>query len=262
MRTTAWRCPKALRVAVGAATILVLVGWAPLPAGGTNCAVRIQFGGVTFHANWLNDRRWGRQLTDEDLGPVFAEVTSNFETTVHDTNDDGLTDNCGGGEGFGGDLPIGTPIHEVRGYDPSFRLAARRDTGKIELLESSSPWDKANVLTGGDLFDIGGNVTYIGIHDDLGDWSDGARAVIPDRDEVGRLIDLLLAAPVARFPDRMTGPRFLLVYHLADGTVTTDVYFPDVNGLASSILAPAGFHAAIDAALARGRPHLPPSLRP
>src|SRR5436190_21911876 len=74
----------------------------------------IQFGGITYLANALHV---GRPLQTSDLAPEFAKVRFKLEGNVHDplyrTQD-----------GDAAILAAGTSVYMVKGYAPTFRLAA------------------------------------------------------------------------------------------------------------------------------------------
>src|SRR5918998_5506659 len=94
----------------------------------------------------------GRGLHDEDLGPKLAEVSPemNNESTNPTTTYSAL--------------PNEVPVYAIKGYDPSFRLAARMDTDLRAFEVLYNPKAKE----GSDLLDIGGKVRGILIDHRLG----------------------------------------------------------------------------------------------
>jgi len=79
----------------------------------------IRFGGITYLENSdLSTAHVGRALQVSDLGVVFDRVRHEVADSVHSLGYQ-LQD---GDAAF---LPVGTPVSTVRGYQPTFRLAAR-----------------------------------------------------------------------------------------------------------------------------------------
>ena len=74
----------------------------------------LKFDGITYLATHSDV---GRPLKKEDLGPKVAEVRFRLQGNVNDP--EYRTKN-----GDAGYLDPGTPVYVVKGYDPSFRLAA------------------------------------------------------------------------------------------------------------------------------------------
>jgi hypothetical protein len=58
-------------------------------------------------------------------------------------------------------LDKGTALHVVKGYRPTFRLAARRD-GELVLFEAA---ENPRARTWADLLDLGSKVRWIGVND-------------------------------------------------------------------------------------------------
>ena len=116
-------------------TIIVHISWVP----------SLRFGGITYEENW-------HTLTLQDLlGPELHRVA--FMVDDHAGSNYILQD------GDATLLPPGTPVHEVKGYKPEFRLAALVN-GRVKIFEADT-----NPLaeTGEDLIDIRGKVTSIDI---------------------------------------------------------------------------------------------------
>jgi len=137
-------------------------------------------------------------------------------------------------------LEPGTTVYAMSGYAPTFRLAARRD-GKWFIYEGADP----KARKGGDLFDIGGKVEYIGINSHV----DGAEmASIKDPAVVNELVGMILEAPVDHGAARSGSEQYFLEFHLKDGTSSNGNYWLDLN-LLGQIQLPEEFGAAIRAAL-------------
>ena len=113
-----------------------------------------------------------RALTAEDLGPELYRIAFR-------------------GDGYAGPwyryqdgdatfLNPGTRVYEVEGYSPEFRLATL-ERGRVTLYEADT---NPHAETGGDLLDIGGKVTAIGIR--LADGTSVVRAFWLETGELSR----------------------------------------------------------------------------
>jgi hypothetical protein len=196
-------------------------------------------------------------LKDDDLGSLFAEVT--WQSTTSTTRDQPAS------------KPV--PVYAVKGYDPSFRLAARIDH-RLRIFEAFfNP--KANEAS--DILDIGGKVSLIVI----GHWrvETGPVGSIEDPEKIEQLVRGFMDAPLKpTYPDHFgtidtlnlptnpeayTGTKDLNHYGidflLKDGTYVGFAYRMDTGRLiqstlggvktpASGIVAPQAFRAAIEEA--------------
>ena len=187
--------------------------------------------GISYDA-----KRGGPELDEGDLGAEFAMVlcqrstsSANIYQPVRD-----------GDAGF---LPAGTTLYEVRGYAPSFRLAARFE-GRIELFEVDS---NASGQVGEDLLDLAGKVVSIGINS----ATDGRTelAAITEPSEVAALVDLVLAAAIDH-EIRSEGRRYFIEFRLQDGSEVRRSYWVESGELSRGILLPETFRAAVEDALA------------
>ena len=192
----------------------------------------IRFGGITYLAA---PTRAGRPLTEGDLGPVFATVTFKLAGNVQNPGYHSR-------DGDAAFLNAGTKVYRVKGYSPTFRLAAR-ENNTVTLYEADT---NPHARKGADLLDIGGKVQAIGI---VG-GQDGVTELgaIKDPKRVTELVTMVLEAPVDQ--TRQGGNRrYFLAFHLVDGTVVTRAYWLDTGELARGILLPKAFGLAIEAAL-------------
>ena len=82
----------------------------------------MRFGGVTYDAV---EHDVGRPVADRDLGSLFALVRDNPPES-DPTHAYRMRD---GDAAF---VPVGSPVFTVKGYRPSFRLAARH-RGRLHL---------------------------------------------------------------------------------------------------------------------------------
>lgn len=190
----------------------------------------IRFGGITYLAA---PTRSGRSYTTSDLGPVFATVT--FKLAGHVQHPEYQSR-----DGDAAFLDAGTKLYTVKGYNPTFRLAAQQNNTFILYEADTNPRAKK----GADLLDIGGKVQFIGrVSEQDGVTELGA---IKDPERVTALVNMVLEATVDQ--NRQGGNRrSFIAFHLVDGTVVTRAYWLDTNELARGILLPKAFGIAIEA---------------
>ncbi len=164
--------------------------------------------------------RWYWPVTDSAslplpatlVGPQFAEVCFVRPRMVPTPS--------GGDQPRDGDSSIeshevGSPIFEVVGYEPTFRLAVEI-TGVWFLFEAREP---GNGQTAADILDLDGKVERIEI---LGPLVADLRAVIDDPPTIDSLISGLLASPLAPMVGRGPGEEPVWIrFVFLDGTATT-----------------------------------------
>src|SRR5215218_5021682 len=217
---------------------------APTVSGGPGCRrlVRqdaadyvnfVKLHGITYTAD---GPVVGRTLGDGDLGPVHARVRCSLREKMDPT----------GGELQDGDaayLEAGSPLYRVRGYRPTFRLAARQD-GRLVLFEADT---NPRARLGRDLLDLEGKVRRIGINSP----ADGTTELgaITDPTQVAGMVRMLLAGPVDQ-GIQPTGeqPAWLVAFHLRDGTATVRAYDPAERRVERGILVPRRFGELVEAA--------------
>ncbi len=175
----------------------------------------------------------GRALTDADLGPEQFRVKDTLARGGHGT----------GGTPQDGDaafVPAGDPVYAVRGYTPTFRVAARHD-GRLVLYEADS---NPAAKTGRDLLDLDGKVAAI----TLLSPKDGRTVLgrIADPTRVRDLVSLVLAAPVDQSVLPTAAPAAFVGFELTDGTVTSRAYFRDPGILQRGIRVAGAFRDAVD----------------
>ena len=209
------------------------------PAPGTSSASVIDWvnfvrlGGITYLSP---GDRVGRQLTSNDLGPVFATVRFKLDGTIHDPAYHAK-------DGDAAFLDIGTPVYTVKNYLPTFRLAAYMH-GQLVLFEADT---NPHAHTGTDLLDIAGKVRYIGINSE----QDGVTELgaIKDSKRVAVLIEMILQAPVNQSVSSQGNQRYFIALHLLDGTAVVRAYWPDSGELSRGILLPGAFKIAVEQAV-------------
>jgi hypothetical protein len=203
-----------------------------LPQGAADYIDFVRVGGITYHAGIRPAA--GRALRDSDLGAQVAVVRCKLADHIIE----------GPGTRLDGDaayLDTGTPVYAVKGYRPTFRLAARRD-GKLVLFEAA---DNPRARTWADLLDLGGKVSWIGVND----GNNRQVAAIKDRKQVARLVDLLLGSPAGKPTACADGGNVFLAFHLDDATATVLSYNLHFRRLDCRDPLPKPFSAAIRAAL-------------
>jgi hypothetical protein len=203
-----------------------------LPQGALDYADFVRVSGITYNADTRPVS--GRALRDGDLGAKVAAVRCKLaDHLVEDPAQRYL-------DGDAAYLDTGTALYAVNGYRPSFRLAARRG-GKLVLFEAE---ENPRARTWGDLLDLAGKVRWIGIND----GSNRLLAAIRDRQQVARLVDLLLGSPLGK-PTACADDGVFLAFHLHDATATTIAYSVHFRRLECRDPLPQRFGAAIRAAL-------------
>ena len=171
----------------------------------------IQFDGIQYVATY---QQVGRTIKDSDLGPEYARTHFRLESVVEDPHYQPH-------DGDAAFLDPETPIYTVQGYNPHFRLAARRN-GTVVLYEADT---NITAQSGADLLDLGGKVQTIGINSQ----EDGTTELgaISDPAQVADLTALVLAAPITAHPTRSGTAVYFIVFYLTDGTAVSRAYWPD-----------------------------------
>jgi hypothetical protein len=206
----------------------------------------LQYNGV-FYARWTavtTHPKGVRPIGPADLGRVVGQVKANRA--------DELVESAAPfGDLEATFLPVGTPVHAVKGYPTSFRLAARSDGG-LALYE---PWSSPTAQVGADLLGgIQGKVRRIGVyshHEPL-----RLLGLVEGRSQVQRLVRLVLRAPVAEQDPAGTAQDYepyVVSFHLRDGTATSRLFNAKTGFMGGGILLPDEFTAAIRQAIARHR---------
>ncbi len=223
-----------MRPSVTLAMTALLVGSACAPLGGATHIDYIDFireGGIEYTAVWDP----ARALGDADLGPEQFRV----RTTLAGAGKSPWYHPVDGDAAY---VRSGEPVYAVRGYAPTFRLAARHD-GRLVLYEV---FDNPRAKAGRDLLDIGGKVSAITLNSKT-----DRRSILGRIDEAARvdaLVRLVVAAPVD--PQRRGQLAAFVSFRLQDGTATTQAYLSDVPMLGRGILVPPEFAAAMEQLLA------------
>ena len=195
----------------------------------------IQFQGITYLATYS---RVGRKLQESDLGPIFATVRFKLEGNV---NDPGYRSK----DGDAAFLDPGTSVYTLKDYSSQFRLAAYQD-GQLILYEADT---NPHAKKGGDLLDIAGRVQYIGVNSE----QDGVAELgaIKDPQQIANLVDMILNATVDQSYQSTDSLRYVIAFHLIDGTATVRAYWPRSGELSRGILLPPAFASAIEGSVSK-----------
>jgi hypothetical protein len=157
----------------------------------------------------------GRPITSSDLGAERFRVKNTVSLTTCDPHYRAV-------DGDAGYVATGEPVFAVKGYAPTFRLAARSH-GQLVLYEADS---NPAARRGADLLDIEGKVKSIA----LLDQKTGRTAVsrLTDRSRVDSLVRIIANASIdPNYPSpQSTGPVDYahLAFELDDGTATVRAY--------------------------------------
>jgi hypothetical protein len=193
----------------------------------------VKLNGITYTA----DRPVvGRTLGEGDLGPVHATVRCSLREKLDPTR----------GEPQDGDaayLDAGSALYQVRGYRPTFRLAARHD-GRLVIFEADT---NPRARVGRDLLDLEGKVRRISVNSRADGTSE--LAAITDPGQMAGMVGMLLGGPVdQRVQPAGEQPARLLAFHLRDGTATVRAYDTADRRVQRGILVPQRFGELVEAA--------------
>ncbi len=193
----------------------------------------IRFQGITYLAVYS---RVGRRLQESDLGPVFAAVRFKLSGNVNDPS-------YRSKDGDAAFLDPGTPVYAVQGYSTQFRLAAYQDSQPTLFEADTNP----RAQKGADLLDIAGKVQYIGVNSE----QDGVTELgaIKDPQQIAHLVEMVTNAPVNQSYQSPDTSRYIIAFHLLDGTATVRAYWPTSGQLSRGILLPPAFATAVEGAV-------------
>jgi hypothetical protein len=215
------------------------------------CGSRLGPFGPTVHIDWVNFIKLdgityvaaapfgpgvGRDLRQSDLGAEVARIAFKLDGNVNDPS-------YRSKDGDAAFLEPGTPVYVLRGYSPSFRLAASLRGGLV-LYEADT---NARAKKGVDLMDLHGKVAYLGINSER----DGITELGAIRDPrlIERLVQLVLEAPVDQDRQDQEGTRYFVAFYLADGTASVRSFSLSSGELRRGIMLPAEFRGALEQAV-------------
>lgn len=219
-------------------------GAVSLPPNGVgtppNCMAIIDWGDFVRHDGIYYSASYsllGRQITGGDLGAERFRVTNTVSATTCDPHYRPI-------DGDAAYVETGEPVFAVKGYAPSFRLAARSH-GRLVLYEADS---NPTARRGADLMDVEGRVKSIALLDQKSGRTPVSR--LTDRSRVDGLVRIIAGANVdPSYPSpQATGPvdYVQLAFELDDGTVTVRAY-ERIRGIVwRGIVVGTAFTAAVD----------------
>ena len=194
----------------------------------------VRHDGIFYSASysWL-----GRPITSGDLGPERFRI----KNTISRTNCDPHHQPVDGDAAY---VPTGEPVFAVKGYAPTFRLAARHNN-RLTLYEAES---NPAARPGADLMDIEGRVKSIALLDAKTGRTPVSR--ISDRSRVDSLVRIIGGANVDPTypPLQYTGPvdYVQLAFELDDGTAAVRSYDRTRGVLWRGLQVGTTFGAAVD----------------
>lgn len=194
-------------------------GGSPIGSGTPpNCTAMIDWSdfvrhnGISYVASYS---AFGRPIASSDLGVERFRIKNTLSSTTCDPYYRAI-------DGDAAYVPTGEPVFSVRGYAPSFRVAARHD-GQLVLYEADS---NPAARRGGDVLDIEGKVKGIALLDQKTGRMPVSR--LSDRTRIDGLVGAVVNARVdANYPSpQSTGPvdYVHVAFELDDGTVTVRAY--------------------------------------
>ncbi len=172
------------------------------------------------------------------LGPEYRRVEVEIPSMVEGTWDPFAPV----ADGSAAHVPVGTWVHEVEGYSPSFRLAARVN-GHLQLFEVG---ENPKASTGRELLDIEGKVDSITIWSDVNRQEPGSK-LVTDPEQVEVLVDMILRSPAGVSPRDAPDDWRPIVFRLRDDSRFEATYSPSSGYLAPGLQLPPEFNSLIDA---------------
>jgi hypothetical protein len=210
---------------------LCLTSCIPLLSGGSVDYIDfVRWNGIDYQNSFASV---GRAIAETDLGPEFFRVK-------HMLSESGTSAYHQVEDGDAAYVPTGSPVYKVNGYAGTFRVAARRNDGRLVLYEART---NPTARVGRDLLDIEGKVWAIALLDEKRGATVVARISDPNR--VDALVRLVLEGPIdasmsttpgrwTTFPSRGPGeptPEIrpspssaMLAFELKDGTASVRGY--------------------------------------
>jgi hypothetical protein len=178
----------------------------------------------------------GRPITSSDLGAERFRVKNTVSLTTCDPHYRPV-------DGDAAYVSTGEPVFTVKGYAPTFRLAAQR-SGVLVLYEADS---NPAARRGADLLDIEGRVKNIGLLDQK--TGRVATSRLTDRSRVADIVSAIARASVDQ-SQMSTSARpsdfVQLAFELDDGTVTVRRYDRSRGELWRGIMAGAALAPVVD----------------
>ncbi|HEV8654438.1 MAG TPA: hypothetical protein VGR85_02875 [Candidatus Limnocylindria bacterium] len=204
-----------------------------------NCAAIIDYADFVRHDGIFYSAAYsslGRSITTGDLGPERFRIKNTISMTNCDPHHQPV-------DGDAAYVPTGEPVFAVKGYAPTFRVAARHDNMLVLYEADSNPAARR----GADLLDIEGRVKSIA----LLDQKTGRIAVsrLTDKSRVESLVRAIAGASIdPSYPPQTSGPvdYVQLAFELDDGTTTVRAYDRTRGVVWRGIQVGTAFSSAVD----------------
>jgi hypothetical protein len=195
----------------------------------------VRYEGIFYSASYSS---LGRQIANADLGAERFRIKNTLSLTTCDPYYRPV-------DGDAAYVTTGEPVFAVKGYAPTFRVAARRRDGRLVLYEADT---NPAARRGADLMDIEGKVKSIALLDQKTGRTPVSR--LTDRSRVDGLVRIIAGANIdPNYPaPQSIGPvdYVHLAFELDDGTVSVRAY-DRTNGVVwRGIQVGAAFTTAVD----------------
>lgn len=255
MRPTAPRKNSSIRWSLFAIIVILAV---PSSAGGVSFKYFVQFQGIEYAGTRFEE---GRQVKPDDLGPEIGRVVCNI-VDLYSPASGGMAPSaasakamkeCAERDGGASMLRVGTPVYTMRGYRPSYRLAA--NTGHQWMIFHVGENPRANV--GADIFDLDTKVQAVTLRlEDPRTPRSPVSVRVEAEADVEAIVSLVKAAPVARRSDSarpyygQLPYRYWITFWFKDGTAHGIAYFADTGWLGPGLSVSAAFRRFVEDRLA------------
>lgn len=187
----------------------------------------VKLGGIQY-------MRTDYSIDADKLGPQISEVKFKISDNVN--NPDYIVK-----DGDAAYLEKGTPIYNINNYKSSFRIAIKA-TNEIIVYQV---FDNPSAKKGSDIADISNKVDYIEINSKS---NEEEIAAITDVDKINEMVDMVLKAPVDLSTSKQMGERYLISFHLKDGSEFKGTYWLESGQLSyvsTRFLLPVEFKIAV-----------------
>lgn len=194
----------------------------------------LMLNGTSYHV--LVEREVGVvSIPETQRGDRYAEVEQQLAGNVFDRFYQPM-------DGDAAALKEGTPIYEIEGFDPRFRVGAEVD-GSLRVYEAHT---NASATTAGEILDLSGKVTRISLS--AVNRPQIERERIEDPGAIDALVDSLLGASIGDTGpvDAMAEETVLLTFHLFDGTTFQRLLDRDSGILTYGITLPGDFMVILE----------------
>lgn len=211
-------------------------GAADCPSGSDGADMLVDYVPFVRHGG-LQYVGWGSAaspVAPDQVGRQVGTVTCRLSDTAYDPDRQAQ-------DGDAAFLPVGAPLHALKGAAPAVRLVARDgDTWRLYELD-----DDPAARRGGDLLDLRDvvRVSLVG-----GDSADEVVRSINDPDEVARVAEAVAEAPTidrGEQASRVRGPQWFVRFDLAGGPPVQRAWYPEGRWLFPRIASPDALSEAL-----------------